>query len=323
LKNIANSVLLNTEPKLYPDIKKVELEGKTCIHIHIGESPIKPHLAFGKPFARVGPTTQKLSSAQYEMMLMRRMNGYGFDYQPVEEASLDDIDESAVYKFIETANQARNLNENLTLPVELLLEKLELMKNGRLTRAAILLFGKNPRKFFMGNYEILCGAFSEDKGHDFFLDNHEFDDNLFSNYNAALSFVHRNIVSTYKKGPPNGVRTWEVPLPVLQEAIVNMIVHKNYRIGVKNYIEIRPSWISFSNPGFLFKPSITIEKLSQPHLSRPGNILIAKAFFWSGLFENWGTGTLRIIEELKKAGKKAPEFSFEDDEIFRLKLYRN
>lgn len=40
-----------------------------------------------------------------------------------------------------------------------------------------------------------------------------------------------------------------------------------------------------------------------------------------GLFENWGSGTLKIIEETVKAGQPEPLFSFEDG-IFTVELLR-
>jgi ATP-dependent DNA helicase RecG len=323
LKNLTNAILLNTEPKLYPEISTVIIEEKTCIRIRIGESPFKPHYAFGKPLTRVGPTNQRMSQSMYELMLLQRLNGYGFDYQIAEGATLAEIEETAVFELIETANLSRNINENLLLPLEVLLEKMGLLREGKLTRAALLLFGKKPSRYFLGNFEIMCGAFNEDEGYNFFLDNKELNENLFSNYNAALSFILRHINSSYEKGPPVGIRRYEIPIPVLQEALVNMIVHRDYRTGIKSYIEIRPDYILFSNPGFLFRPAITIEKLVQAHSSKPGNALIARAFFWRGLFENWGTGTLKIMEGMKNAGKRTPEFTFGDDHIFRLKLYRN
>ena len=41
IKNIANAVKLNTDPKLYPSIKKVVLEGKSCILVTVEESPLE------------------------------------------------------------------------------------------------------------------------------------------------------------------------------------------------------------------------------------------------------------------------------------------
>ncbi len=322
LNNLANSIKLNTDPKLYPIVRKVTVAEKDCIYIHIEESPLKPHFAFGRPYTRVGPTNQQLSPGAYELLLLERQNGYGFDHQLREDIAWEEIDEQAVYSFAETANAMRNLNLRLTMPVKDLLHSMDFARNGLLTNAAILLFGKNPSSCFLGQYEIKCAVFPDDTSFDFMLDDHEFGQNLISNFNAAISFIYRHIKVAFRKNGLSGETSSEFTDAIIREALVNMIVHRNYRLGIKNYIEIRPGWIQFSNPGHLFRPAITIEKLYRPHASRPGNRLIAKAFFWLGQFENWGGGTLRIIEELIKSGNKPPVFSYGEDEIFRLKLYR-
>ena len=322
LNNLANAIKLNTDPKLYPQIRKLNVEGKDCIYIYIEESPLKPHFAYGRPYTRVGPTNQPLSPGKYELLLLERQNGYGFDHQLREDADWEEIDEQAVYSFAETANAVRNLNLRLTMSIKELLHSMEFARNDTLTNAALLLFTQKPSRWFLGQYEIKCGVFPDNTSYDVMLDDHEFNNNLISNFNAAISFIYRHIKIGFRKNGLYGEAENEFPDAVIREALVNMIVHRNYRVGIKSYVEIRPDWIQFSNPGHLFRPAITIEKLYRHHVSRPGNRLIAKAFFWLGQFENWGGGTLKIIEELQKAGKKKPVFSFSEEDMFHLKLLR-
>jgi ATP-dependent DNA helicase RecG len=100
-----------------------------------------------------------------------------------------------------------------------------------------------------------------------------------------------------------------------------MIVHRDYRQNIKSTVEVRPPEISFYNPALLFEPTITVARLKSLHPSRPGNRLIAKIFYLMGLFENWGGGTLKILDETVNAGKPEPGFFFEGG-MFRLVLYR-
>lgn len=61
----------------------------------------------------------------------------------------------------------------------------------------------------------------------------------------------------------------------------------------------------------------TIEALSnelqlfEPHESRPWNPLIAGTFYRRGVIERWGSGTLKIAEQVSAAGLPPPEI--EDD----------
>jgi len=321
IKNVANAVNLNTEPKLYPTIETVKIDNKDCLLITIEESPLKPHLAYGKAFIRVGASNQRLDRDRYEYLLQQRYNGYGFDHLVRNDANLDDIDGEAVYDFLEVANSVRSFNENLFLGVDVILQKLDLMKEGKLTNAALLLFGTEPLKFFCNHFEIKCGDFFQDSGYKEIVNDQEYNDNLITNFKTSLSFILKSIQKRSAKQDVNRIESYELPVSVIRDALVNMIVHRDYRQNIKSTVEIRPSIISFYNPAQLFEPTINIERLSKVHPSRPGNKLIAKIFYLMGLFENWGGGTLHIISETIKSGKKSPVFSFEDG-MFRLELCR-
>ncbi len=321
IKNIANSVKLNTDPKLYPSIEKVNIKNRTCLLVTIEESPLKPHLAYGKAFTRVGATNQKLDRDNYDYLLQQKFNGYGFDFQIQPGASINDIDNDRVYNFLELANFVRSFNENLFLPTDVILQKLELMKEDKVTNAALLLFGKNPHQFFSNHFEIKCGDFVEDSGYEKITNDQEYDGNLIDNFHSALSFILKAINKKSEKQDIKRMETYEFPVSVIRESLVNMIVHRDYRQNIKSTVEIRPSVISFYNPAQLFEPTINIERLSKIHPSRPGNKLIAKIFYLMGLFENWGSGTLKILSETIKSGKPSPVFSFEDG-MFRLELFR-
>jgi ATP-dependent DNA helicase RecG len=51
---------------------------------------------------------------------------------------------------------------------------------------------------------------------------------------------------------------------------------------------------------------LTFEDLKKKHSSRPHNPILASAFFKGGLIEAWGRGTIKIINECKKAGLPEP-----------------
>ncbi len=322
LKNLVNTIQLNTEPKLYPLIEKVAIAGQACIVVTVEESPLKPHVAYGRPFVRMGPITRKLAREQYDLMLQQRLNGYAFDYQPCKGAEITDIDPGKVHEFIETANSIRNLNENIYLATDTILHKLGLMQDdGPLTRAAILLFGKNQTSFFEGSFEIKAGDFPDGQGYDVLANNQEFHGTLLENFHASLSFILKSIRHHSRKKGITRSEGYEMPVEAIREALVNMIVHRDYRQQIKSTIEVRPGKIIFYNPAQLFGPTITIDNLTRRHPSRPGNKLIAKIFYLMGLFENWGGGTLKICEEMKLSNLQPPVFSYTDG-MFTLELPR-
>ncbi len=62
----------------------------------------------------------------------------------------------------------------------------------------------------------------------------------------------------------------------------------------------------------------------EKHASRPYNPDIANSLFRSGYIESWGRGTLKIINECKKAGIPEPVFNYDSSDIsieFRKDIY--
>jgi len=54
-----------------------------------------------------------------------------------------------------------------------------------------------------------------------------------------------------------------------------------------------------------------VERLKRKHPSVAYNPDIATTFFRAGLIEAWGQGTIKIINECRKAGITEPEFSYD------------
>ena len=80
-----------------------------------------------------------------------------FDAAPCAKATLDDLDIERMAQFTRAARRARQFPLAETPPRQLL-EHLNLLNDGRLTNAAVLLFGKAPQRFLISS-EIRCAHF--------------------------------------------------------------------------------------------------------------------------------------------------------------------
>lgn len=72
-------------------------------------------------------------------------------------------------------------------------------------------------------------------------------------------------------------------------------------------IKVYDDRIWFHNPGGLTE-GITIGELKEQHGSFLRNPLIAKVFYLAGLIEQYGSGTVRMVEWMKEAGLPEPEY---------------
>src|SRR3972149_7121124 len=161
IESLANHVKQNTDPMAYPSIRVEESDKKQVMIIEVMEGKQKPVLAFGRAFMRVGKSNQKLGFEGIKNLALETSKVY-WDERICEAASLDDIDEKKVRWFLKKAKYERRLELDPEAVLSEALEKLELLRDGKLINAAILLFGKNPQRFVVQS-ETRCARFKGTK----------------------------------------------------------------------------------------------------------------------------------------------------------------
>jgi len=137
---------------IIPEIHLREKVNKKYIEIIINPSSV-PVSYKGNYYVRSGSTKQELKGSALHQFLIRR-TGKSWDNLPCEGATIEDIDDNAVNYFIRKATASNRITHNADGENLLtLLENLNLLtEEKQLKNATILLFGKNPSKFFPGAY---------------------------------------------------------------------------------------------------------------------------------------------------------------------------
>jgi len=293
LARLANEIAQNTEPEVIPRLRVERCRGKDVIVVEVDEHPVKPVMVRGRAYKRVGNSNRKLTPKEISELFEESV-GLSWDAYPVE-ATLDDVDLDRVKEFIRRAN----------LPggdeVEAL-KKLRLIRKGKVTRALILLFGRNPQEFFP-QAKVRVGRFRGSE----ILDSVDAEGNLFEQVEGAVDAIKKHMSRRYVIKELVREEVWDYPLEAVREALVNAVMHRDYRMPEEVQIKVLDDRIIFWNPGGL--PSgLSEEDLYREHPSKPRNRLIAEVFHLAGYVEKWGSGTLRILEALEKAGLPGPEF---------------
>jgi ATP-dependent DNA helicase RecG len=305
VERLTNKIVSNTEPRVYPSITVTEIDKKKVIVIEVQEAEEKPVLAFGRGFKRVGKSTVRMSKEEIERMILEGKKVY-WDSLICEEASLGDIDEEKVRLFLKKSKVERRLEIDEKIPVKEALKKLELLKDGKLTNAAILLFGKNPQRFFF-QAETRCARFKGITPVEF-TDMKVFGGSLIDQVENAVSFVLDHIpMRVVITGKPEREEIYEYPPFAIREAIVNAICHRDYTIMSNVQVRIFDDRIEVWGCGPLPEP-LSIGDLKRKHESILRNPLIGKCFFLIKFIEQWGTGTNRMIESCLKHSLPEPEF---------------
>jgi len=238
LEDLVNKIAQNTVPRIVPAIT-VELEqGLDVIIIAVPEHLTKPVTAFGRPFCRSGRTNQVLSASQVaELYLASR--GLTWDETVKPDASLSDIDPEKVRKFLSRAIAERQWQIDPHTPVQQALNQLNLLRNGQLTVAALLLFSRRPQHFLVQGC-LRCARFKGNSEVEF-LDMKLVEGDIVAQVEEAMSFVQRNIRMAVKiEGRLERKEQWEYPLDAVREGITNAVCHRKSQgsvLGIKYLIE--------------------------------------------------------------------------------------
>ncbi|WP_337287270.1 helix-turn-helix domain-containing protein [Candidatus Methylomirabilis sp.] len=316
MEGLANKIAQNTSPRQTPVISRVARGEKTLIIVNVTESPAKPVYAFDRPYRRSGCTNQRLSTEE-AMHLFMASRAITWDYTLPDDASMADIDPAVVRRFLKVAKAERQWDVSSDTPAEQVLRQLGLIRDNRLTVAAVLLFGRNPQRL-MTQAMLRCARFKgTNEVH--FLDMKVIQGNIIEQVEEAMAFVRRNTRMAVEIKGLQREENWEYPLDALREAIVNAVCHRDYASSANVQVRIFDDRLDVWNPGGL-PEGMTVNDLRGVHESKPRNRLVANAFFLIKYVEQFGTGTGRIIADCLGHGLPEPEFESRPDRfraIFR------
>ncbi len=293
LRDISQSISTKIEPKIYPTIVTTTIDEVDIIRVSFEGSHI-PYSAEGRYFIRVADEDRQLSAAELKKLIIRNKN-YRWDSAVNHTASSKEIDIKKVKEFCRLAGITfTNVRD--------VLESLNLYVDETLTNAAVILFAKNPYKYFF-NARLMCAVFASDNTASI-LDQKEFHGDLFTLIREAELYILKNIhigmevEGLYRNDVP------EINQEAIREAIINAFIHRDYTeldfvsLNVfKNRVEIR-------SPGGLFG-GLQIRDIVKRHISKRRNELIADLLSRAHYVERKGRGISLILG-------KEPKTKFEE-----------
>ena len=305
LRDFVNRISNATEPSVIPDAQKSASENGELLVLTVPEYPLKPIAVRGRCFKRSGSSTRQMTPSEIAEVHLQ-CTGQSADALFVEGKTVEDLEQSLIRRYMTRAINSgrRSFSENDD-PLEIL-EKLELISGtGEVTRAAILLFGKNPQS----PYTQAVVHAGKIHGTVDIMDDRFIRGSIIDQVEESLDFIKKHInVRSVITGKPQRDDVWDYPLEALREALTNAVCHRDYGdlgdIQIKVYDESLQIW----SPGFL-PFGMTVEELLRPnHSSKPRNRLVAQAFYDMGMIEQYGSGIRRVMNACVEAGLPEPEF---------------
>ncbi|WP_421716634.1 Fic family protein [Arcobacter arenosus] len=294
---------INNRLGLLIDLIVEKINENEIIRIKV-EKTYAPVSFNGKFYQRSGSNTIELNGGNLTNFLLKKY-GKTWDDIVIENFSIDDINLDTVEKFkIWTRKRASFIEEEKDLMT--LFERLNLLENGQFKRAAILLFGKNPQKYFIQSHSKI-GKFLSDSE---LLTSDIIEGNLFEQLEKIIDILRTKYLHSYISYEGiQRIETLEYPYEAVREAVINALIHRDYTDTTVLQIRVYNNKIVFSNGATLSK-EVPIDKFKENHISKPFNPIIANMFYKAGFVESWGKGTNNIVDDCLKMGLPEPEYKY-------------
>ena len=308
MEDIPNKI--QTVLGIVSDVNQKTKDGKDYIEIRVEPSsyPVNYH---GEYHYRSGATKQQLKGFALTEFI-RNKTGFLWDAVPVDNIGIEDLDQDSIEIFKrEALRKQRMEKEDLDIPNDELMDHLDLLVDGKLKRAAVMLFYRKPGRIITGSY-VKIGKFGE--GSDLqYQDTVE--GSLFSIADKVIDLIYTKYLKakiTYEHDVR--VETYPFPREGVREAIYNALGHNNYAASIPIQIRIEDDAMYISNNCILPK-NWTVDTLMKPHKSEPFNPSIAHVFYRAGYIESWGRGIQKICEACQELGTPDPEYRVLGDDI--------
>ena len=264
-----------------------------------------PYTCNGRPYYKVESTTKVMPRDMFEERLRQSKPQYfAWERQEADGITIADLDEDRIRGAVRLGIEGGRLNEAaMTEPIETLLQKSELLNDGKLNNAAVMLFSK--KHYGYPQLRLRMARF-RGTGKNEFGDNQQAEGNFFDLLDAGMSFLFKHLNLSGKIVGLRRMEQLEIPVEALREALVNSLCHRRYdQPGTSVGIAVYDDRVEIENPGVL-PPELTPETIKQPHNSHPYNPLIATFLYRTTFLESWGSGVRRIIESCATAGVEEP-----------------
>ena len=300
-----HSIYSASTPPILPDVYTQTIDEKTLLIIEVSSGSNKPYFRKQEglengTYIRLGRSTVKATIDLIDE-LKWQAHGKSFDCMPVYRTDVDDLDDKKIEEFLEKREErdSKKITKDTLLSYYLITQE---HSHTYATTAGIVLFGKRPQHFF-SEAMIICTHFKGIEGREA-IASIDCVGTLFEQFATAYEFILSRLSKSFVIRGPRREEKLEIPPDAIREALLNLIVHRNYHYKSPGKIAIYRDRVEFFSPGIFSNPSI-VNNL-QSGFSYIRNIAICKVFREADYIEKIGSGFITIFDSYKKWGLKTP-----------------
>lgn len=276
----------------------------------------------GYPYGRTGESLVALDVRKIEQI--RATANYDWTRKIIEDATINDLDKEAIKvarEQFKIKNQGKDISEEIdNLTDGEFLNKAKVTINGKITKTAMLLLGKNDKDYLVEDYnpKITWKLYDENN----VIDYEHFGIPFILTVEKVREKI-RNLRYRYMVGEntlfPKEVDQYDNF--TLRELINNCIVHQDYKInGPINVMEYKDKLI-ISNQGYFIPKSV--ENVLKDGFSSPyyRNPFLATAMVNLNMIDTVGSGIRRVFNNQKAKYFPMPDYDLTEYNSVKVTLY--
>ena len=313
---ISDAASQHVKPAINPLTENIKTLEGLVIRLEIANGINKPYQdKDGVFWVKSGSDKRKATSREEIQRLFQSASLIHGDEAIVQGLGLEDIDREYFKDFCD--KNVINSVKYDDLPLSNLLQNMNLMHDGLLNICGALMFSKYP-SIKLPLFIVKAIAFSGNEIHESrYQDKEDLTGRIDEIYKKSISFILRNIQHTQQEQGVNSHGKPEIPKLVLEELMVNALIHRDYLISAPIRLFIYTNRIEIISPGHL-PNNLTIENIKMGNSNIRNPILASyatKTLPYSGI----GSGIIRSL-------KKYPHIQFENDQSgnqFIVNIFRN
>ena len=305
--NIYRDLGIRTE--IYELFEDEETKNGRVLVIEVPPRPIGQLFKFEDvPLMRVGEDLLPMDESTYLSIIQEQEPD--FSEQICEAATIDDLDPEAIRILKEQYARKQSNPAFLTINDNQALSDLHLVKDGKITNAAVLLVGKESS---------IERIFPQAK---VMLEYRNNDNQI--NFDSRVQFGQPFFILIDKLWDTIDLRNGAIPIregayifdihffnkDVVRELINNAFAHRDYRKASEIVIKQSPASLTVTNAGG-FPNGVTLENLLTTP-STPRNRLLADVLSKTGIVERSGQGIDKIFLYTLSEGKPLPDYTKSD-----------
>lgn len=305
-------------PKINFNIFQTEINGKHIAILRIPAAVAQPVYFKSKAFIRIG--SHKTELTKYSDLVRQIYNSASdWSAEIVEEATISSLDSDALMlarkKYKERNNKLSNQIDSWS--DEVFLDKAKLTLNGKITRAAIILLGKNESSHYLlpSVIQITWKLDTEEKAYEHFglpiiLTATEVADKI-RNYKYKFFPDNELLATTVDK----------YERKVILEALYNCIVHQDYHQNSRIIVTEKKDKLIFENAGGFFDGVPEDYSLGDKTPRKYRNPWLAHAMVNLNMIDTLGSGIHTMYLEQSRRFFPLPQYDIMKPNEVLLTIY--